>query len=420
MGRSTGFFVFLAILGLIDYYLYGVLKGFIRQSWPAFTRAFPWVFWSLPIVSILIIALVFWIFPGVLAPKTRNFLVTAAFILYTAKFLMALVLWIGEFWRFLQYLGHTLAKRGFSAADTSPDTPTIPRSAFLTQAALAVGATQVGTMTWGILSGAHDYRIRRVKLYLPNLPKSFEGITIAQLSDIHTGSFFNKRAVQGGVDLLMAQKPDIAFFTGDLVNNEASEASPYLPIFSQVKAPLGVYSVLGNHDYGDYKDWGTAEAKRQNLMDMKKVHQLLGWQLLEDTHQTISLSGESIDILGIQNWGLGGFAKYGQLDKALKGTEDSAVKLLLSHDPSHWRAQVLGKTKVDVSFAGHTHGMQFGVEIGDFKWSPSQYRYKEWAGLYQENGQQLYVNRGFGYIGYPGRVGILPEITLFTLTSSKS
>ncbi|MFN4086664.1 MAG: metallophosphoesterase [Spirosomataceae bacterium] len=417
MGRTTGFFIFLSILGLIDFYLYGVLKSFIRQSWPAFQKAFPWVFWSIPVVSLSIIILVFWIYPGVVSPKVRNFLVTAAFILYTAKFLMTLVLWIGEIWRFVQYAGQYIVKRGFSSQSTSLESPTIPRSAFLTQAALALGATQVGTMTWGILSGAHDYRVRRVNLHLPNLPKSFEGMTIAQISDIHTGSFFNKRAVQGGIDMLMATKPDAVFFTGDLVNNEAKEATPYIPLFSQVKAPLGVYSVLGNHDYGDYKDWGSLEAKRQNLQDMKRVHGLLGWKLLEDTHHKLQVAGDQIGILGIQNWGMGGFAKYGQLDRALQGTEELPVKLLLSHDPSHWRAQVLGKTSIDASFAGHTHGMQFGVELGDFKWSPAQYRYKEWAGLYQEEDQKLYVNRGFGYIGYPGRVGILPEITLFTLSS---
>jgi len=417
MGRTTGFLLFITFLGFVDYYLYGVLKNFTRQSWPSISRVFPIVYWSLPIFAILLFVLVFWIFPGQVSPKVRNFAVTAVFILYTAKFLMAILLWLGDLWRFLQYVGQSLFKRSISAGVTS-DTPTIPRSAFLTQAALAVGATQIGTMTWGILSGAHDYRVRRVTLRLPNLPKAFEGMTLAQLSDIHTGSFFNKKAVQGGVDLLMAEKPDMVFFTGDLVNNEAIEAQPYIPIFSQVKAPLGVFSVLGNHDYGDYKNWSSIEAKRQNLKDMKQVHRVLGWDLLEDQHRAITLSGESLSIIGIQNWGLGGFAQYGRLDQALQGTEEHAVKLLLSHDPSHWRAQVLAQTDVDVAFAGHTHGMQFGVELGDFKWSPAQFRYKEWAGLYQENNQQLYVNRGFGYIGYPGRVGILPEITLFTLTAS--
>lgn len=416
MGRTTGFLLFFTFLGFVDYYLYGILKNFIRQSWPSFNRYFPWIYWSIPVLGILIFVAVFWIFPGTISPKLRTFAITAIFILYTGKLIMALLLWLGDLWRLIQYTGQTVIQRTISA-DSPPSTPTIPRSAFLTQAALAVGATQVGTMTWGILSGAHDYRIRRVSLRLPNLPKSFEGITIAQLSDIHTGSFFNKKAVQGGVDMLKAEKPDVVFFTGDLVNNEAIEAQPYLPIFSQVKAPLGVFSVLGNHDYGDYKNWSSVEAKKQNLADMKRVHQLLGWKLLEDQHQAISLSGESIGILGIQNWGLGGFAKYGQLKQALQKTDDYAVKLLLSHDPSHWRAQVLGQTDIDVAFAGHTHGMQFGVEIGDFKWSPAQFRYKEWAGLYQEEGQQLYVNRGFGYIGYPGRVGILPEITIFTLTA---
>ncbi len=282
--------------------------------------------------------------------------------------------------------------------------------------ALIAGAVPLVAFTYGIVSGAHDYRIRRIRLSLKNLPSGFDGMKIAQLSDIHSGSFFNKVAVKGGVDMLLREKPDVVFFTGDLVNNTADEVENYIDIFNKVKAPLGVYSTLGNHDYGDYVNWPNAQAKTKNLNNLKAAHKLLGWDLLMDENRILEQNGDKIALVGIQNWGSGRWPKYGNLEKARQGTEDSPVKLLLSHDPSHWDAQVKPQfSDIDVMFAGHTHGMQFGVEIGNVRWSPSQYVYKQWAGLYQEGEQYLYVNRGYGYLGYPGRVGILPEITIFEL-----
>ncbi|POY35662.1 metallophosphatase [Solitalea longa] len=294
----------------------------------------------------------------------------------------------------------------------------ISRSEFLTKAGLIAASIPFATMTFGIIEGVYDYRIKRVKLKLPNLPKSFEGLKIAQLSDIHSGSFYNKKAVKGGVDMLMAEKPDMVFFTGDLVNDEAPEVKDYTDIFNKVKAPLGVYSTLGNHDYGDYKRWSSDKAKKQNLEDLKTVHRkTLGWDLLMNEHRIIEQGGDKIAIVGIENWGKGRFPKYGRMDLATKDTDEAAVKLLLSHDPSHWRMQVLPEYKdIDAMFSGHTHGMQFGLRLGDFQWSPIQYMYPEWAGLYKEGQQQLYVNVGYGFLGYPGRFGIYPEITIFELT----
>jgi hypothetical protein len=272
-------------------------------------------------------------------------------------------------------------------------------------------------MSYGVLSGAHDYQVHRKTLYLPNLPKSFDGLRFAQLSDIHSGSFFNKVAVRGGVEMLLKEKPDVVFFTGDLVNNVASEMKDYQDIFSKVKAPLGVYSTLGNHDYGDYVMWSSAEAKRKNLEDLKATHQLMGWRLLMNESQYLTQNGDKIAVMGIENWSAKGrFPKYGNLSKAHQNTEEASVKILLSHDPSHWRAEVLEDYKdIDLMLAGHTHGMQFGIEIGNFRWSPVQYFYEEWADLYSHANQYLYVNRGFGFIGYPGRIGILPEICIFEL-----
>lgn len=358
--------------------------------------------------------MVFFIFPDRISSKWRNILASFVFIIYISKLLSAVVLIFGELVGAVQWIWSKIQNPSVQANQSE----SITRSEFITKTALALGATHIGVMSFGIISGAHDYRIRNIKVPLKNLPKEFDGIKIAQLSDIHSGSFYNKTAVNGGVDLLLDQKPDIVFFTGDLVNNKSEEFNDYFDTFKRVKAPLGVFSVLGNHDYGDYTQWNSIEEKVQNLNNLKEAHRLMGWDLILDEHRRLTVDNESIGLVGIQNWGAGGFAKYGDLNKAMGNMEEFDVNLLLSHDPSHWREQVLGKTNIDIAFAGHTHGMQYGVEIGGFKWSPVQYRYKEWAGLYQQGEQSLYVNRGYGYIGYPGRVGILPEITMMTLVKA--
>ncbi|MCS6820812.1 MAG: metallophosphoesterase [Microscillaceae bacterium] len=295
----------------------------------------------------------------------------------------------------------------------------ISRREFIARTALVAASIPVATMSFGIISGAHDYQVRRQKLVLPNLPQCFEGLRIAQISDIHAGSFYNKTAVKGGVEILLAQKPDIVFFTGDLINRQACEMNDYIDVFNKVKAPLGVYAILGNHDYGNYLEWSTwTKAQKEAIIkNICKVHQNLGWDLLLNENVLIKENNEQIAIIGVENWGDKlRFPKFSQLDKAKANTQDAAVKLLLSHDPSHWRSQVVPEHKdIDVMFAGHTHGMQFGIEIGDFQWSPVQYIYPEWAGLYTEGKQAIYVNRGYGYIGFPGRIGIPPEITIFEL-----
>jgi hypothetical protein len=298
----------------------------------------------------------------------------------------------------------------------------IPRSEFIIKAGTLVAAFPLASLTYGVVSSAYDYRIKRKTIFLPNLPKAFDGITLGQLSDIHSGSFYDKKAVLGGVEMLLKEKPELIFFTGDLVNNLASEMRDYQDIFSKVKAPLGVYSVLGNHDYGDYFfGKGNSTAKSKNLADLKVTHKNMGWDLLLNENRRIKIEGEEIAVLGIENWGVGRFAKYGQMDKAIINTDDVPVKLLLSHDPSHWRAQILPEyPQIDAMFSGHTHGMQFGIVTEKFQWSPAKYVYKEWAGLYQEGAQQLYVNVGYGFLGYPGRVGMLPEITIFELRQSNS
>lgn len=397
---------------LIDIYVFQAVLN-VSKSWPSPWKALVrYGFWIPTILCIS--AMAWWTFadPYKISTGIRNWIVTGLFATYFSKLFGVLFLLIDDGQRLVRWVMKSFSKQ--------PDNPlpgeVISRSRFLTNAALAATAIPFGAMAYGIISGAHDYRVKRIVVKLSNLPKSFDGMRIAQLSDIHSGSFFNKTAVIGGVEMLMNEKPDMIFFTGDLVNNESSEVKEYMDVFNKLRAPLGVFSVTGNHDYGDYKTWATKEEKKQNFKDLIEAHRLLGFDLLMNENRTIEQSGDRISIIGIENWGAGRFTKYGKLDQAYAGTDESSTKILLSHDPSHWDAQVKpGFKDIDLMLSGHTHGFQFGVEIGGFQWSPVQYAYKQWAGLYKEGDQHLYVNRGFGFLGYPGRVGMPPEITILEL-----
>jgi uncharacterized protein len=307
-----------------------------------------------------------------------------------------------------------------TAAVTENNTNAIPRSEFLMKAGLLSGIVPLVAIKLSMSKGCYDYHVRYVDLYLPNLPKAFDGMKVGQISDIHSGGFYNKTAVKGGVDMLQREKPDVTFFTGDLVNSAAREMKDYQDIFSKVKAPLGVYSTLGNHDYGDYGTWPSLAAKQKNNADIIVTHKNMGWDILIDENRRLKVDGQEIGVLGIGNWGeMSRFPKYGKMEEAIKNTDDLPVKLLLSHDPSHWRAEVLPKyPQIDAVFAGHTHGLQFGIRTKEFQWSPIEYVYTEWAGLYREKHQQIYVNVGYGFAGFKGRVGILPEITIFTLKAA--
>lgn len=393
------------VLLLVDYIFFKALKDSFKQL--SGQRWFGPVYWAIPALLFLAALIMLGVLGGKIPFRYKQALGVIFLVIYSSKLVGSLVFLIGNAINILKNTGQKIVK-------PQSEGEIITRSEFISKTAAVVGLTHIGAMSWGIISGAYDYRLRRIDLQLKGLPRQFDGMTIAQISDIHTGSFYNKTAVNGGVDMLLAEKPDMVFFTGDLVNDRALELNEYFDTFKRVKAPLGVYSTLGNHDYGDYHQWKTEAAKQKNLQDLIEGHRLLGWDLLMDENRAITLNGEHLGILGVQNWGTD-FIKKGDLDRTLQGTEEYSNKLLLSHDPTHWRAQILDKTDIDAVFSGHTHGMQYGVEIPGFKWSPVQYLYKEWAGLYEENGQQLYVNRGYGFIGYPGRLGILPEISLFTL-----
>ena len=422
MRRPTVLLIILAVLVLLDVYVFQAIKLVSASLNPNLRKLIYGFYWLYTATSLII--LLYFANGGMekLSSVSRNFLVSIVFIDVLFKLLVSIFLFIEDIVRII--------KLGFDSVfpntkteipnSSSTETQLMNRSDFLSKTALVVAGTPIMALTYGIISGAYDYRVKKIQLKLPNLPKEFDGIRIGQLSDIHSGSFYNKRAVMGGVEMMLAEKPDLIFFTGDLVNNKAEETADYIPIFRHLKAPMGVYSTLGNHDYGDYVTWPSLEAKQKNLADLKQVHKELGWRLLMNEHVMLKQGGEQIAVLGIENFGAkGNFPKYGKLHLAHKNTEDASVKLLLSHDPSHWDFEVRKLyPDIDLAFAGHTHGMQFGVDNKYLKWSPVQYMYKQWAGLYTEANQHLYVNRGFGFLGYPGRVGILPEITVLELVKA--
>jgi hypothetical protein len=295
-----------------------------------------------------------------------------------------------------------------------------PRSAWVSQLALIVAAIPFVGLVFGLTKGRHHYTVHKHTLYFPDLPEAFDGFTLTQLSDIHAGSFTSEKGVNKGIEMVNAQHSDIILFTGDLVNNKASEMTPWIPYFARLQAPMGKYSVLGNHDYGDYVQWENAAVKAANLVSLKNVHKQIGFKLLLDEAVTITKDGQSISLIGVENWG-STFHKYGDLEKAAKNVPDNQFKILMSHDPSHWEAITLNHLKhINLTLSGHTHGAQFGIELFGFKWSPIKYVYKQWAGLYKQKDRYLYVNRGFGFLGLKGRVGIWPEITVITLRKKSS
>lgn len=292
----------------------------------------------------------------------------------------------------------------------------ISRSKFISQTGLILSALPFGTFLFGMIYGKFNYRIYAEQLWFPELPKPFHGLKIVQISDMHIGSLYGAwDKVEAAIDMINAQNPDLIFFTGDLVNDFAEELEGWMEILGKLEAKLGKYSILGNHDYGDYHYWSSDEAKTKNLNKIKKAHYDLGFHLLLNQSDILSLDDEEIAIIGVENWGKPPFAQYGDLQRALHGTGEIGFKILLSHDPSHWDAEILDRTDIQLTLSGHTHGMQFGIQTKNISWSPIKMKYPQWGGLYESDGQYLYVNRGFGVIGYPGRVGMPPEITVIEL-----
>ena len=414
MRNSPFWWILVGFMILLDTYFFQVVKSLTQHAQPRTKTLIYASYWIISIGAILLLFLL----PLLSSDKQTRFARSTIFALiaglFFAKLIASLFFLIDDIRRGVQWIVAKL--RSGRKEETGAEA--ITRSAFLSWAGMFAGGTLFTTLVHGF-SNKYKYQVRRVALNLPNLPAGFKGMKVVQLSDIHCGSFDNKSAVIKGVERIMAEKPDMVLFTGDLVNNSADEMDEFIDVFNKIKAPLGVYSVLGNHDYGDYMQWDSDELKKANLARLKAIHGELGWKLLMNEHVAIERQGEKIALLGIENWSAkAGFPKYGDLTRAYAGSENYPFRILMSHDPSHWKAEVCEKFPgIDLCLAGHTHGMQFGVEVPGLKWSPVQYMYREWAGLYEKPGdprQQLYVNRGFGFIGYPGRVGILPEITVFT------
>lgn len=296
--------------------------------------------------------------------------------------------------------------------------PRIPsRRKFVSTLGWGLAAIPFASILYSIFKGKYNYKVWKYTLYFDNLPKAFDGYRITQISDIHCGSFDNYEKIHYGVELINSQKSDVILFTGDLVNNLANEVHNWKSLFATLQAPDGVFSIMGNHDYGDYSSWETPEAKQQNLEHLFQLQKQMGWQLLLNEHCYLEHNGEKIALIGVENWGHGRFSKYGDLNKAMEGVNTEDFKILMSHDPTHWQEVVLPENKdIQLTLSGHTHGMQCGIEIpGWLKWSPSQYIYKYWGGMYEEGGKYLNVNRGFGYHAFPGRLGVWPEITVIEL-----
>ncbi len=290
------------------------------------------------------------------------------------------------------------------------------RRKFISQLALGIAAIPFASVLYGIFKGRYNYKVLKYQLSFEDLPEAFDGFKITQITDIHSGSFDNEKKIQYGVDLINEQESDVILFTGDIVNNFAHEMNDWIPMFSKLKAKSGKYSILGNHDYGDYSQWKSKEDKKKNFEDIKNIHPQIGFDLLLNENRYLEKDGQKIALVGVENWGKG-FNKAGDLKKASEGIDKNDFKILLSHDPSHWEYKVKEDDfNYHLTLSGHTHGLQFGIEIpGFFRWSPSQYVYKQWAGLYTEFGRYINVNRGFGYHAFPGRIGIWPEITVIEL-----
>ena len=394
--------------------IYITLGIYTLQAIKAATR-YPWVYFAYMALSLFVLGNFIYQFtmgddPGrvLSVPKSYAFgllLAILTFMLITIVFLFS-----EDIFRFLTASYHKIF--GGTEEFSLPQ-----RRRFLSTLAMGIAALPFSALLYGMVKGKYNFKVLKYNLEFDDLPNSFDGYQITQISDVHSGSFDNREKIKYAINLINKQKSDVLLFTGDMVNNMAEEMLPWKGLFSTLSAKDGKFSVLGNHDYGDYVDWETEEAKRNNLSDLKNLQKEMGFDLLLNDSRYLQKGEDRIALIGVENWGRGGFKKAGDLKKAVSNINKDDFKILMSHDPSHWEDQVLKDDyHYHLTLSGHTHGMQFGIEIpGWIKWSPAKWRYKYWAGVYEEMGQMINVNRGFGFLGYPGRVGIWPEITVITL-----
>lgn len=416
MSRTLILLIIVLVLFLVDLYTWQGIRHLIQGWNPVYQRYMKWTFWGLFVLNAFLIVL-FNVFRT--AFPDGYFRAVAVFVTmqFLPKLFWVVFLLVDDVFRLFRWIGELIFSQAADSGQSGNTQSGISRLDFLVKSGFALSAGSFALANYGIIRGAHHYKINRVDVPIPNLPEELKGLKIVQISDIHSGSFWSKQGVERGVEMILQEKADMILFTGDLVNDLAAEMQDWMEVFSRIQAPMGVYSVLGNHDYGDYVSWNSQADKQKNFAQMLETHAKLGWKLLMNEHHLPEQTAGKLAIIGIENWSAKGrFPKYGRLEQAYQGLENVPVKILLSHDPSHWKAQVLKEYKdIQLTLSGHTHGFQFGIETGGWKWSPVKYMYPEWAGLYTESNQHLYVNRGFGYIGYPGRLGIRPEITVLRL-----
>jgi len=418
----TSKYVFIVLIVLVDFYLWSSVKKqvFNYRYWLRFLIIFvywlPLILLSAMLVSSAFIPIVNW------NDVLRTYMVGIVLVFYTAKLLPISFLVLADAVRITQKLfiiGKKDSRQQFLEEKKQEG---ITRNKFLQYIGFVSGGLVLGTMFIGMFKWAYEFRIIREKIKLPALSSDFNGFKIVQISDMHLGSWSSKKPLQRAVDLINELNPDLILFTGDLVNYATKEVEGFEDVLTQLKAKYGVFAVLGNHDYGNYVTWPSKEAKQENMNDLYAFFDNVGWKLLNNENIIITKKTGSLALIGVENWGANPrFPKYGDIDKAIIGTEDADVKILMTHDPSHWEEVIIpGNYNIDLSLSGHTHGFQVGLETKDIKWSPAQYMYKHWAGLYEDDnksGSYIYVNRGLGSIGYPGRIGMLPEITVIELVS---
>ncbi len=413
------FAIILIIMLLVDAYSFKGIRILVQNLNSNFWRNFIYIaFWAS--TALMVFAMIAGYF---FRSSTRN---PATFTLYYYLFGLFLIFYVPKILFGIFHLAEDVIyafsyifQKVFQAKYLADGGEPISRLKFISQTGLVLASIPFFSFIWGIVKGRFNFQVEAVSLGLKNLPKSFNGFRIVHISDIHIGSFQGfEGQVEEAIKMINAQKPDIILFTGDLVNNFYEELNGWIPILSSMEAKYGKYSTLGNHDYGHYYNWPSENEMAENFKKIQGAHSDLGFKLLNNTSEILEIEGEKIALIGVENWGLPPFPQIGDYKKAVKGVEDIPVKLLMSHDPTHWDQKIIGKTDVSVTFSGHTHGMQFGIQLGNMKWSPSQYKYPRWGGLYRVANQFLYVNRGFGYIGYPGRVGMPPEITVLNLHSA--
>ena len=414
---------FVLILALIDLYGYFGIKQLTENFTMPWRRIARWGWFVPTIITVILFVMLILRYEELQQTKSYSFftVVTAfAFLFFIPK----LIFIVFHFLNDLTLAGKWIAAQFSSNLESEPH-ERMNRFQFFNQVGLVVGTAMLGSIAYGVTKGKYAFRILSEEIKFKDLPKEFDGARVVHISDAHLGSFLDNSFEEVGeaIDMINALEPDYIFFTGDLVNNYAFEAEPWIDHFARLKAKSGKFSILGNHDYGDYvyqrDDANQLKERAQNLERLYEIHQEMGFKLLRNENALLERNGASIRLLGMENWGVG-FQQYGDFNKTLENTSEEEFKILLSHDPTHWEQQVLGKKNVHLTLSGHTHGMQFGIELPKLgvKLSPSSLRYKRWGGLYNEGEQFLYVNRGFGFLGFPGRVGMPPEITCLDLKTA--